>query len=58
MTGRRNNKYGRELKKQAVEEYLSGAGGGLRAVSKKYGIRDKKTLRMWIMVYNGLDQCQ
>lgn len=46
-----NRKYSPELKRQAVQDYLSG-GGSLREVSKRYGLRDKKQLRNWIKVYN------
>lgn len=48
----KQNRYSRELKIQAVQSYQNGE-GSLRAVSKKYGIKDKKTLREWIMWYNG-----
>ena len=43
--------YPKELKKAAVEEYLSG-GSSLRQLVGKYGLRDTHTLRKWIKVYN------
>ena len=49
---RKNKKYSAEIKLEAVQSYQNGE-GSLRAVCKKYGIKDKKTLREWIMWYNG-----
>ena len=49
---RKNNHYSVEVKYQAVGDYLSGE-GSLRAVSKKYGLRDTRQLRNWIKMYNG-----
>ena len=43
--------YSAELKRTAVEEYLSG-GKSLYAVSAKYGIQSYSTLKRWIKVYN------
>ena len=51
LPGRKNHAYSPELKLQAVQDYLAGE-GSLRDVSTKYGLRDKKTLRSWIKVYN------
>ena len=51
LPGRKAHTYSPELKLQAVQEYLAGE-GSLMEVSKKYGVRDKKTLRSWIKVYN------
>lgn len=45
-------KYSKELKLQAVMDYLSGK-FSLREVSKKYEIRSESTLRKWIKKYNG-----
>ena len=45
------NNYSPEIKKEAVEVYLNGKNGGLGSVCKKYGIRDKHTLRDWIKKY-------
>lgn len=47
----RNRAYSVELKRQAVEEYLSGA-GSYREISKKYKIRSRTQLRNWVKVYN------
>ena len=52
MSKRRNKHYSAELKLQAVEDYQSGK-GSLRTICRKYGIKDNKTLREWIMCYNG-----
>lgn len=51
LPNRRNRVYKPELKKRAVQEYLSG-GGSLLEVSKKYGLWGEKQLRDWIKVYN------
>ena len=51
LPGRKNHTYSPELKLQAVQDYLAGE-GSLMAVSTKYGVRDKKTLRSWIKMYN------
>ncbi len=50
-------RYSKELKMQAVQEYLSGK-GSLRAICSKYGIRDEKALRDWIKWYNGHKVCK
>lgn len=49
---RKNNKYSEELKIAAVKSYLAGE-GGLRIISKRYGISDHSILRDWILWYNG-----
>ena len=49
---REQRKYSSELKSQAVQDYLAGK-GSLRYLCKQYGIRDKKSLRQWILCYNG-----
>ena len=46
-----NRVYSPELKRQAVQDYLSG-GGSLLEISKKYKIRSKTQLERWIKVYN------
>ena len=51
LPNRRNRVYSRDLKLQAVQDYLSRK-GSLKEVSKKYGLRDKKQLRNWLKVYN------
>ena len=43
--------YSPETKQKAVEEYLNG-GYSQADICKKYKIKDRKTLRDWIMVYN------
>ena len=48
---RRNRVYSLELKRQAVEDYLSGKGSQAE-LSKKYGLRDRRQLRNWLKVYN------
>ena len=47
----RNRVYSPELKRQAVEDYLSGKGSQAE-LSKKYGLRDRMQLRNWLKVYN------
>lgn len=51
QTGSTNKAYSTELKRKAVEEYLSGK-GAQRVIAAKYGLRSTKTLREWIKVYN------
>lgn len=46
-----NNSYSREMKRQAVEEYLQGK-GSLREISRKYHILGKQALTEWIKKYN------
>ena len=48
---RKNRVYSPELKRQAVEDYLSGMGSQAE-LSKKYGLRDRRQLRNWLKVYN------
>ena len=45
-------RYSSETKKAAVEEYLNSE-VSQTDICKKYKIKDRKTLRDWIMVYNG-----
>ena len=52
MSKRKNKKYSKEQKLEAVQAYLRGE-GSLRQVCRQYGIRDKKQLRKWIWWYNG-----
>ena len=47
----RNRVYSPELKRQAVEDYLSGMGSQAE-LSKKYGLRNRRQLRNWLKVYN------
>lgn len=48
----RNSYYSPELKRQAVEAYLSGE-GGLQDICNKFHIRSRSQLRDWIRLYNG-----
>ena len=45
----RSHTYSRDVKQQAVKEYL-GDSGSRSDICKKYKIRDRKTLRTWIKV--------
>ena len=45
-------KYSKELKIQAVNDYLSGKGSQIE-ICKKYKIRGRNQLRAWIKWYNG-----
>ncbi len=47
-----NKKYSKELKYQAVLDYLSGK-GSQDDICKIYGIRSKAKLQVWIKRYNG-----
>ena len=51
MRRKGNQSYSSELKKCAVEEYLSGA-GSQADICKKYKIYSRTQLRNWIKVYN------
>ena len=46
-----NHKYSEEIKRKAVEEYLSGK-GSLEQIGEEYGLRSISQLRQWIKVYN------
>lgn len=48
----KNKKYSGELKLKAVQDYLKG-GGSLRDICHKYKIKNEKSLREWILWYNG-----
>lgn len=48
----KKRKYTAETKIQAVQAYQRGE-GSLRSICCKYGIKDKKSLREWILWYNG-----
>jgi len=48
-------KYSKELKQRAVEDYLSGK-GSQDDICKKYGIRSKAKLPIWIKKYNGHEE--
>lgn len=50
-----NKRYSKELKQQAVLDYLSGY-GSQDDICKKYGIRSKAKLQIWIKKYNGHEE--
>ena len=47
-------KYSKDLKQQAVLDYLAGR-GSQDDICKKYGIRSKAKLQIWIKKYNGYE---
>lgn len=51
-TTTKNTHYSPELKRQAVEAYLSGE-GSQQDICNKFHIRSKSQLRDWIRMYNG-----
>ena len=50
-TGRTNNMYSYEFKKEAVEKYLSGELGGCTMAARRLGIRSKAQLLRWTKLY-------
>ena len=48
-------RYSNELKQQAVLDYLAGR-GSQDDICKKYGIRARSKLQMWIKKYNGHEE--
>ncbi len=50
-----NKKYSKELKQQAVLDYLSGK-GSQTDICKIYGIRSKAKLQVWIKKYNSHEE--
>ena len=50
-----NKKYSKELKQQAVLDYLAGY-GSQDDICKKYGIRSKGKLQTWIKKYNSHEE--
>ena len=48
-------RYSKELKENAVLDYLSG-NGSQQAICQKYGIRSKSKLQNWIKKYNGHEE--
>ena len=48
-------KYSKELKENAVSDYLSGQ-GSLNDICKKYGIRSRSKLQTWIKKYNSHEE--
>ena len=55
FTLKRNKKYSKELKHQAVLDYLAGY-GSQDDICKKYGIHSKGKLQTWIKKYNGHEE--
>ena len=51
----KNKRYSKELKEQAVLDYLSGR-GSQRQICQRYGIRAKSKLQNWIKKYNGHEE--
>ena len=49
--------YSKELKEQAVLDYISGQ-GSLLAICEKYGIRSKSKLQLWIKRYNSHEELE
>jgi transposase-like protein len=49
---RRNHKYTKELKQEAVQEYLTGK-YSQQEICKRFKIRQRSQLRSWIKMYNG-----
>lgn len=52
MSKRKNNSYNTELKDQAVQDYLSGA-GSYETLKKKYELQSATSLKNWVKWYNG-----
>ena len=50
-----NRRYSKELKEQAVTDYLAGR-GSLQDICKNYKIMSTTQLRRWIMKYNGHEE--
>ena len=55
FTLKENKRYSKELKQQAVSDYLAGR-GSQDDICKKYGIRSKAKLQLWIKKYNGHEE--
>ena len=55
FTFSKNKGYPKELKQQAVLDYLEGH-GSQDDICKKYGIRSKSKLQIWIKKYNGHEE--
>lgn len=55
FTHSRNKHYSKELKEQAVVDYLSGV-GSLQDICEKYKIPSTSQLRKWIKRYNGHEE--
>lgn len=55
FTRNSNKCYSKELKEQAVMDYLAGR-GSLQNICKTYKIMSKTQLRRWILKYNGYEE--
>ena len=55
FTLKKYKKYSKELKLQAVSDYLAGL-GSQDDICKNYGIRSKSKLQNWIKKYNGREE--
>ena len=51
-TTHKNNKYSKEMKLQAVKDYLNGE-GSYETLKEKYKLRSSTQLKNWVMWYNG-----
>ncbi len=51
MTGRKNNHYSYEFKKEAVERYLSGEIGGMTIAARTLSLRSDTQLIRWTALY-------
>lgn len=47
MSDRKNKRYSKEFKEEAVQQYLAGD-QSYQSLSEELGIRDKKQLRTWV----------
>ena len=52
MSRRKNKKYSKELKLEAVQAYLNGE-GSYETLRKRFGLLSTKQLRNWVKWYNG-----
>ena len=48
----KNNKYSKEMKLQAVKDYMNGE-GSYETLKEKYKLRSSTQLKNWVMWYNG-----
>jgi transposase-like protein len=52
MSRRRNKRYSKELKQEAVQAYIRGE-GSYEVLRKRFGLLSTKQLRDWVKWYNG-----
>lgn len=52
MSRRRNKRYSKELKQEAVQAYIRGE-GSYEVLRKRFGLLSTKQLRNWVKWYNG-----